>query len=171
MAEFTFVKSRTFGIFWICLLLNTVPGGWVWSMRIILWEASYFRHSNNIHPAKASLQKLLMELKQKWKLQVLFRKRRATMNVFSCFTIRRSHWLWFCAPVFLTCRKVGRVEVNLFSPAYPSVITLSKCISEFTACFKKWRGLIKFYKLASRNFFELKVIWKKVRLCWLIYLS
>ena len=37
-----------------------------WRMRlkyeIILWDASYFRHSKNIHTEKALLQKLLMEL-------------------------------------------------------------------------------------------------------------
>ena len=34
----------------------------VWSIGIILWGASYFRNSNNIHTVRASLQKHLVEL-------------------------------------------------------------------------------------------------------------
>ena len=32
---------------------------------------------------------------------MLFRKQRIKTNVSSCFSIKRAHWLWFCAPVFL----------------------------------------------------------------------
>ena len=51
------LKFHAFRIlFWIPL------DGFAWSMKIILWDASYFRYSNNIHTAKASLQNLLMKL-------------------------------------------------------------------------------------------------------------
>ena len=47
--ESIFIKFHAFGIFFWTHL-----DGCVWSMRIYLWEASYFRYSNNIHTAKAS---------------------------------------------------------------------------------------------------------------------
>ena len=53
------VKFHAFSIFFW-----TTLDRFVWSVRIILWDASYFRHSNNIHTARASLQKLLKELQQ-----------------------------------------------------------------------------------------------------------
>ena len=115
------VKFHDFSIFFW-----TPLEGFVWSMRIILWDASYFRHSNNIHTARASLQNLLMELQWKWRLQVLIRQQRTKMNVSTCFSIKYAHWRWFCAPVFLRARsgaqvklrarKIGRVEVNFSSP-------------------------------------------------------
>ena len=79
-------------------------------MTIIPWDASYFRHWNNIHTARALLQKFLMELQQvlfmsksylcgkeqKWmSLGVSWSNQRYYIG------IRRGHWLWFCAPVFL----------------------------------------------------------------------
>ena len=56
-----------------CIFFWTPLDGFVWSMRINFWYASYFRHSNNILTARVSLQKLLMALQWKWRLQVLFR--------------------------------------------------------------------------------------------------
>ena len=37
--------------------------GCIWSMKIILWDTSYFRHSNNTCTTKGSLQQLLMKLR------------------------------------------------------------------------------------------------------------
>ena len=92
------VKLHAFSIFFWTLRF-------FWSMKIIVWDTSYFRHSNNIHTARASLQRLLMELQWKWRLQVLFRQQRTKMNVFKCFSIKHAQWLWFCALVFL--RKIA----------------------------------------------------------------
>ena len=74
------VKFHDFSIFFW-----TPLEGFVWSMRIILWDASYFRHSNNIHTARASLQNLLMELQWKWRLQVLFRQKKNKNERFQIF--------------------------------------------------------------------------------------
>ena len=72
----------------------------VWRTNIIVWHGSYFRHSNNIDPAKVSLQKLLMELQYKWKLHSLYGKQRTKMTASSFCSIRHAHWIWFCLPVF-----------------------------------------------------------------------
>ena len=55
------------------ILFWTPSDGCVWSMKNILWGASYFRHLNNNQTTKATLQKFLMETHLKWKLQVLLR--------------------------------------------------------------------------------------------------
>ena len=110
------IKFHAFSIFF-----STPLDGFVWSMRIILWNASYFRHSNNIHTARASLQKLLMELQWKWSLMSYLSNKeqkwtflnvsRSDMHIdfdfarpFFCVSVRARKW------------KIGRVEVNLSSP-------------------------------------------------------
>ena len=92
--------------------------GCVWSMRIILWDTSYFRDSNNIHTARAFYENLRWNYKKnescKW------------MNVSYCFSVRRD---CFCEPFFffflraqshaqvkLRVRKIGSVEVQLPRP-------------------------------------------------------
>ena len=68
VAEFIFSK-----IPWFQHILLGTFSRCIWSIKIILWDASCFRDSNNIITAKPSLQKLSMELQWKWKLQALFR--------------------------------------------------------------------------------------------------
>ena len=48
------VKSNAFNIFFW-----TTLDGCVCIMKIVLWEASFFRHQNNTQTTKVSLQKLL----------------------------------------------------------------------------------------------------------------
>ena len=68
VTEILFSKFDAFSIFsW------TLLDGCVWSMKVNLWGASYSRHSNNIQSSKSLLQRLLMEIRFTWKLQVLFK--------------------------------------------------------------------------------------------------
>ena len=68
LRRFFLVKFQSLNML-LCTRLEKLA----WSMKIIPWEAYCFRHSNNIWSTKASLQKFLMEIHYKWKLQVLFR--------------------------------------------------------------------------------------------------
>ena len=58
VAEFIFLKIPWFQH----NPLNTFRRMHLWNYGITLWDASHFRHTNNIHIAKASLQKLIMEV-------------------------------------------------------------------------------------------------------------
>ena len=118
VAEFI-LKFRAFKIFfWIPL------DGYVWSMRIILWYASYFGHSNNIHTPKPHCknfwwnynkndtctrnlgnkeQNLLFLVASQSDVHIEFDFASVSLRARSVFQIKFP-------------RKIGRKEINLFSP-------------------------------------------------------
>ena len=95
----------------------------VWSMIIILWEASYFKHSNNISTEKASFphwfqqkwkpyKPYLGNKEQRWLFLVVFLSDVLTdFESASRFLHARSG-----KQIKLCTQKIGRVEVNLSSP-------------------------------------------------------
>ena len=113
------LKFHAFRIFfWIPL------DGYVWSMRIILWYASYFGHSNNIHTPKPHCknfwwnynkndtctrslgnkeQNLLFLVASQSDVHIEFDFASVSLRARSVFQIKFP-------------RKIGRKEINLFSP-------------------------------------------------------
>ena len=103
--------------------------GCAWNMSIILWDASYFRHSNKIHTTKALVQNFWWNYNKNEICKPYLGNEEQKLLFSSCFTLRHTHWLSFCTPLFvrvksgpqinLRTRKIGRVEVNLSSLVYP----------------------------------------------------
>ena len=94
------LKFYAFSIFfWI------PSDGCVWCMRIILWDASYFRYLNSIHTLqKPHCKKLLMKYNKNESFKpYLGNKKQKFLIASGCFSMRFAHWVcwvWFWAHVF-----------------------------------------------------------------------
>ena len=111
------VKLYGFNIFF-----STPLDGCIWSAEVIPWDASYFRHSDNLHVAVWNYTRFIartsdantLKMKSRSPINVIKSKKN---NVSSFFLI--GHTFWFCAPVFVfpigCSQKIGIVEINLSS--------------------------------------------------------
>ena len=143
-------------------------------MRIIPGETSYFRHSNNIHTARASLQKRLIELQWKWWLQVLFRQQETNMNISKIFLDRTCTLTLILssqlgAQIKLRSRKIGGEEVvNLSSPVIIHTHHLIKKHQIYSfGELNSWelycmQSLLTEEKPTSQKYYE-KIIWFSIK--------